>query len=152
MIFLRLRKRLVKFDQRARDVSPGRAQPAGGLAVVALRRRDVSRGAVGRRVDRLVAVAGPSTPNVAKVSKRCQVCKVLLYILVFQRLNFREFVPPSPEICPIALWSTRRLAAAAPRYVVLELLAFSSRSLEGKAADSIAGCCAAYEGTWAGCH
>ena len=40
---------LMKFDQRARDVSPGRAQPAGGLAVVALRRRDVSRGAVGRR-------------------------------------------------------------------------------------------------------
>ena len=58
----------------------GRAQPAGGLAVVALRRRDVSRGAVGRRVDQLVAVAGPSTQNVAKLSKRCQVCKVLLYI------------------------------------------------------------------------
>ena len=39
----------------------GRAQPAGGLAVVALRRRDVSRGAVGRRVGRLATV--PSTPK-----------------------------------------------------------------------------------------
>ena len=128
----------------------GRAQPAGGLAVVALRRRDVSRGAVGRRVDQLVAVAGPSTQNVAKLSKRCQVCKVLLYI--FELLNFRELGPPSPKICSMALWSTRLLAAAAPRYVVWELLAFSSRSLRGKAADSIAGCCAAYEGTWTGCH
>ena len=94
----------------------GRAQPAGGLAVVALRRRDVSRGAVGRRVDQLVAVAGPSTQNVAKLSKRCQVCKVLLYI--FELLNFRELGPPSPKICSMALWSTRLLAAAAPRYVV----------------------------------
>ena len=90
----------MEFDQRTRAVSPGRAQPAGGLAVVALRRRDVSRGAVGRRVDQVVAVAGPSTQNVAKLSKRCQLrnvlyCKCLnfsiLENLAHHRLKFAQW-------------------------------------------------------------
>ena len=90
----------------------GRAQPAGGLAVVALRRRDVSRGAVGRRVGRLATV--PSTP-------KFEILPNLPNVDIFARhshFNFEENLATFAKIGPVACWPARVPAAAAPRYVV----------------------------------